>query len=361
MTKIICNSKFKLDAFADGGSKRSVQIREWLTENRLMWEDDTFLLPKNLSVTDKIKFAIRAIGLIHRSFPHSITSLSNYVNLVKYYALRIPIVYDKYKNQDVVFLWENTNDQNILYLMKATGHPVIAMPHNLESLVSSRSITALKAEVENLKCCDLVFTIAKEETWLLRLLGVNAYYFPYIPPTSAINFFNAIGAKRKHLSINVKERYLLLGSATNPPTRDGMQRLIEYLDGQELSFDIIVAGYGTEVLKRVNNPHISFLGTITNKDLNELLIMVTAVLIYQPPTTGALTRISEMLNANVPIFANYDAARNNYNVDGVQIYSSFEQLYEMLKNKMIPINFAKSSDNMDYLQYNVSLLKQLML
>ena len=33
MSTIVCNTKFKLDPFADGGSKRSVQIRQLYEEN----------------------------------------------------------------------------------------------------------------------------------------------------------------------------------------------------------------------------------------------------------------------------------------------------------------------------------------
>ena len=162
MKQIVCHTKFKLDPFSDGGSKRSVQIREILQNNGIPYVDDPFLLPKDASKVQLARWALRAIGFIRKHYPGRIRSLSAYVRLIKYYALRIPIVMDKYKDQDVAFLWENTNDRDMLYLLKATGHRVIGLPHNIESLVRSKSVASLSSEVANLKHCDSVFAISKE-------------------------------------------------------------------------------------------------------------------------------------------------------------------------------------------------------
>ena len=154
MATIICNTKFKLDPFADGGSKRSVQIREYLEDNNCDYYYDSFILPKGLSAFQLMVLSIRAVIFINKYYPRNrIRSLRNYIRLVKYYALRIPVVYDKYKKSDVIFAWENTNDQNIVYLMKATGHPVLAFPHNIESLVSLNDARSLKNEMDVLAHC----------------------------------------------------------------------------------------------------------------------------------------------------------------------------------------------------------------
>ena len=108
------------------------------------------------------------------------------------YALRLPVIYDKYNGKYVTFLWENTQDLPSLYMMKAAGAKIIAYPHNLESLVPTQvDLTTHKQspywlyeEVKRLKLCDEVYTISKEETWLLQLFGINAKYFPYYPPTN---------------------------------------------------------------------------------------------------------------------------------------------------------------------------------
>ncbi len=330
MKQIICYTKFKLDPFSDGGSKRSVQIRELLQGRGISYVDDSLVLPKNVPKRQLAKWAFRAICFIHRHYPHRIKSISRYIKLIKYYALRIPGVLDKYKDKDVDFLWENTNDRDMLYLLKATGHRVIGMPHNVESLVHSESIKALEEEINNLRHCDSAFAISKEETWLLRLLGLNAHYLPYYPPKEVESFLLSIRRKRELRKSHSRKVFSLLGSATNIPTRSGMQALIDFAATKELPFDLLVAGYGTESLKTVSHPNISFLGTLTTDELEKMLLEIDGIIIYQPPTTGALTRIPEMVVAGVPVFANFDATRNYFGVNGVMRYTSFNDLFDQL-------------------------------
>lgn len=344
MKQIVCNTKFKLDPFADGGSKRSVQIREVLERNGIPYVNDSFILPKNTSKVLLVKWAFRAVEFIRRHYPKkAIKSISRYIWLVKYYALRIPIVLDKYKDQDVDFLWENTNDRDMLYLLKATGHRVIGMPHNIESLVRGKSVIALGAEVSNLRLCDAIFTISKEETWLLRLLGLNAHYLPYYPPQAAESFFLSIRREREQRASKPCKVFSLLGSATNAPTRSGMQALVDFAATQDLPFKLIVAGYGTESLNPVSNSQIVFRGALSNDELEKLLIDIDGIVIFQPPTTGALTRIPEMLLAGIPVFSNFNAARNYFGVSGIELYNTFEELFDMLKTHVeaISIEFVK--------------------
>lgn len=344
MKQLVCNTKFKLDPFSDGGSKRSVQIREVLERNGIPYVDDTFVLPKHVPKVQLVKWVLRAVAFIRLHYPKkAVKSLSRYIRLVKYYALRIPIVLDKYKDQNVVFLWENTNDRDMLYLLKATGHQVIGMPHNIESLVQGKSVKTLGAEVENLRNCDVVFTISKEETWLLRLLGLNAHYLPYYPPQVVESFLLSIRQEREPRVSKSSKVFALLGSATNVPTRSGMQALVDFAATRDLPFKLIVAGYGTESLKPVSNPQIVFQGTLSNEDLEKLLIGIDGIVIYQPPTTGALTRIPEMLLAGIPVFANFDASRNYFGVTGIKQYNTFDELFEMLKTQVVAlsIEFAK--------------------
>ena len=296
MKRIICNTKFKLDPFSDGGSKRSLQIREMLSESGLAYEDDVFQHSKGLGKLQQMRLALRSFGFVSSKYPKKIRSLSEYIKLIKYYALRFPDL-DRYLGQDVVFLWENTADHDLLCLVKAMGHSVVGMPHNIESLVSEGTEEALCREVENLKVCDAVFTISKEETWLLRVLGIDANYLPYYPPKEAEKFLLAIRQKRAERVIGTRKSFLLLGSATNIPTKNGMQSMVDFFGKMTLPFDLGVAGYETETLEKPDNSTINFYGTVSNSELEKILCETDAVLIYQPPTTGALTRIPEMLLA----------------------------------------------------------------
>lgn len=331
MRQVVCNTKFKIDPFGDGGSKRSVQIRDILANNGLVFEEDDFKHKHIFTKSQLVRLTFKAMSFIRKYYPRKqIKSLYDYVRLVKYYALRIPVVYDKYVNRDIVFLWENTNDKDMLYLLKATGNPVIGMPHNIESLVTKHSVEALDGEVFNLQQCDCIFAISKEETWLLRLLGMNAFYLPYYPPKQAESHLFSIRKQREDRKPNTRKTFLLLGSVSNSPTRIGMQKLLDYAASKPLPFDLRVAGYETESLSIPQHPDISFWGTVTNDELDRLLGETDAVLIYQPPTTGALTRIPEMLVAGIPVFVNFDAGRNVLGMRGVHVYESFEDLFDSL-------------------------------
>lgn len=333
MKRIVCNTRFKLDSFADGGSKRSVQIREMLAENGLTFEDDVFQYykSKELGKLKLIRLGLRSIGFVRNNYHKKAKSISEYIRMVKYYALRVSTV-DKYVNQNVVFLWENTCDHDMLCLVKATGNRVIGMPHNVESLVNEGTVEALSREIESLKLCDITFVISKEETWLLRLLGVNAYYLPYYPPKEAERFLLSIRQKREKRIVGTRKSFLLLGSAGNIPTQKGMQSMIDFFGESLQPFDLNVAGYETESLEKPDNPTINFYGTVSNSKLEKILCETDAVLIFQPPTTGALTRIPEMLLAGVPVFVNFDASRNYFNIKDVRMYDSFEDLKDQLQS-----------------------------
>lgn len=256
--------------------------------------------------------------------------------------MRIPVIYDKYKGTNVTFLWENTNDVAAMYLMKAAGAKIIGYPHNLESLVPTQTdpITHKQApfwlyeEINRLKLCDEVWAISKEETWLLQLFGVNAKYFPYYPPKAVEQELLQIKKKRDVLKKDEMKQYLILGSATNPPTRIGMQRLIDYFEKQKnINYTIHIAGYNTEIFGISKKSTIINHGTVDAEVLNELLVNIDGIIINQPTTSGALTRIVENRIAGIPIYANFGAARDFYNLSDVHIYNDIDELTKLINSQ----------------------------
>ena len=339
--KIVRYTKFADNPHGDGGSKRSVQIKEYWQGKGTNFIDENFELPKKYSLIQAIKWCLRAILFISkyigwRTYPCFIDKYK----AVLTYALRLPVIYDKYKGESVTFLWEYTQDIAPLYLMKAAGAKIIAYPHNLESLVPTQQDNTshklapywLYEEVERLKMCDEVYAISKEETWLLQLFGVNAKYFPYYPPKAAEDEFLSIKEQRKNIDKCSTKSYLILGSATNPPTRIGMQNLIDFFASKEnLPYLVYVGGYKSETLDCKTHPQIEYYGTLSVEKLQELLINVDGIIINQPTTSGALTRIVENRIAGIPVYANFGAARDFYNLPDVHVYESFEELDEMLE------------------------------
>ena len=80
MKKVVCNTKFRLDPFGDGGCKRSAQIRDLMDENGLTYEDDAFDLPQGTPKLQLMRWAFRAMKFVRQHYPGSqVGSLSNYI------------------------------------------------------------------------------------------------------------------------------------------------------------------------------------------------------------------------------------------------------------------------------------------
>lgn len=346
MVKIVRHTRFKLDPFGDGGCKRSVQIQELLESSGMAIVNENFDLPKGLPLSYKLKLFFKGLVFVLHNFSlKEIGTLRNIVVMPKYFGLRIPGIIDKYSHEDVLFINENTISvaYGLPYLMKATGKKVITLPHNLESFCGDDIQSGKKApnwlyeDVKRMKLTDHVFCISKEETWLLRLFGVNADYLPYYPPTEAEKYLLSIRSKREKFKISEIRRCLVLGSATNYPTKIGMEDLLNAMAKYEdFPFEIHVAGFGTEKLNAPSHPRFFFHGTVKKEELESLMVESDCLIINQQATSGALTRIVETLIAGMPVFANLNASRDYFGVEGVCLYHSFEELFDLLCDLQLP-------------------------
>lgn len=241
------------------------------------------------------------------------------------------------------FSWEDThcNNSALPFLMHRAGCKVVASPQNLEALFywdlySKKSTWRLRVEMTALKNADAIFCISSEEQWLLALFGMHADFLPYHPPLYVRQKMQHIRDLREP---SQKTRILIMGSAENPPTRQGMVQLLEMLNafppGAAPPLDIV--GFGTENLQQeVTGTGFKIHGGVDNETLQQLLLQAKAVICHQKRGIGALTRIPEMLWAGVPVIANSIAARSASIYDGVNIYNSPQELLDLL-NRTLPI------------------------
>lgn len=342
MVSIVRHSKFVSNPFGDGGAKRSAQIEELLRRSGIDYSNDSFELPKGMSFFTRLRLMFAGIKFVVHSFSYKeIRSLNNLIQMAKYFGLRIP-VFEKYADSDVIFLNEDTTSgaYGYPYLAKSTHNKMIAVPHNLESLCCDgldcqsrkKRLLWLREDIHRLGLCDTVFCISKEETWLLQVHGVDAHYLPYYPPKEAEDYLLNIRKKRQARIPNIRHKFLVLGSANNTPTRQGIEELLGYLSSYEdLPFEIHVAGYKTEWLEKKLHPKIVYHGTLSKQDLESLLVEVDALIIYQTASSGALTRIIEHLVAGIPVIASFAAARDYHQVPCVQVFYSFDMLMQILE------------------------------
>jgi hypothetical protein len=163
---------------------------------------------------------------------------------------------------------------------------------------------------------------------------VEADYLPYHPPQQLEEFLLEVRERRRTAG---ERRFLLLGSATHPPTARSLERqlstLLEIPGTAGFTFD--VAGFGTERLALDGAAsNVVLHGSVSQRDLGELMARASAAIVEQRPSVGALTKIPELLLAGVPVIANVDASRNTWSLAGVSHYDSHEQLRALLEGPM---------------------------
>jgi hypothetical protein len=251
-----------------------------------------------------------------------------------------------------VCVWEATSNLLVPYLAAKSGFSVIAMPANIESLVSSAktkdaALVAHRKELDALGAAKHVFTISREEQWLLRLHNISADYLPYYPTESRLVELARIREKRRRTK---KEFCLMLGSANYPPTYEGMREVLAYLHTLPYHEKVLVAGFGTERLRGMfHNPNVVVAGALSDAELLSVLERASAVMLHQRSGAGALIRIPEMLCAGIPLISNGIAARSAFDYDGLHVYDTVGELPDWLAEDLpvppVTARPVKAEDN----------------
>ncbi|WP_160113324.1 glycosyltransferase family protein, partial [Aequorivita antarctica] len=243
------------------------------------------------------------------------------------------------------FIWEYTWPKYwyIPLIVKKTGLKVVGLPHNLESLVYSQksykkptlqSPYWLDEEIQYLSWCDEIFTISREEQWLLSLLlkNIEVKFLPYF--ATKLVFQNLLRIRNLRANEKLSNHIMVLGSAVNPPTLKSLVQLKEYIKNEKIdniNFDFV--GFHMSFLTKEDEKlpdNIEIFDNVPDKILENKLSRAICALIYQVPSTGALTRILELQLAGVPIVVNCHAARSYFNKKGILIYENLNDL----KNKL---------------------------
>lgn len=333
-------TRFSSDSQGTGPEKRSAQILNLCLRAGYSVSDMTPPVSVSRWQTFAGGFAMRARFGKHASVDRAGFGLLGY---------RAAFYRDALARHDGarVLLWETTYDTLLPTLAREAGYKIVALPHNLEALVSEQvfadqtydPFSDLSAEVERLALADAVFTISKEERWLLEARGLSPAYLPYFPDESLAEECFRIREKRESaadLNRAVPGPLLLLGSAFNPATARGMREQLHALKKNGLpSFGIIVAGPQTDsVLADESAAGIQILGGITRARLVGLLETCSTLLIHTLGGAGAVTRIPEALLAGLPIIANSNAARDQHGTDGVYVYETASELASLASSPL---------------------------
>ena len=335
MDLILRDTYFDVDVNGHGGNRRTAQIAG-LVENagfQIINASHDLNTSRWNRYLKGIKFIIKHRFRIHPSY-----------RLIGVCGFQ----YQIYKNTFTkhlgkkLLLWESTNNYVLPYVAKDFNVKIIALPHNLESLVEQQSDPytykklpeSFESEIKHISKADAIFCISREEQWLLKLRGIDADFLPYYPPAP---IFSNLLKVRELRANSQKEKFLIIGSAINPPTLMGMIEQIEWLNQiiKDITFEVDVAGYGTETLKKYcDRSNFTLHGTVDAERLNKLLINAKAVLVHQKAGAGALMRIPEMLIAGIPVIANSNACRSCFNYQGVYCYDNQSELAELMSQDL---------------------------
>jgi glycosyltransferase involved in cell wall biosynthesis len=218
--------------------------------------------------------------------------------------------------------------------VRSRGAVVTVFPQNIDSLCpggvdpisGARGPNWFMSELSALKTADLVCCISREEQWLLGLHGISSSFLPYYPTDDVVEYLNGVRASRHGVD---KDLVLVLGTAHNVPTFEGMKELLHFWASDDAAADlgrVVVAGYGTEKMAALAGPTVTVAGGVTPQELEELMRRARACVVHQVPTTGCLTRIPELLLAGVPVVANNVGARTYHNVPGIYVYERMEEI-----------------------------------
>lgn len=341
MPGIYKHSHFKSDIWGHGGSKRSAQIDQLLLNAGLVFTEANFnaYAPAAKNMLYYFK-GLNFSGNISNSFKNNY-AIGRYLKMFETFIKQYRPDY---------FIWESTNEFNLVLaeVLHRFSIPFIAIPHNIESLVKGgTSVLSQKEspcwlieELKYFKRANHVFTISREEQWLLSTHNIQASYLPYYPPAELKNFLLNIRDTRIADRANNQQRkkqVLLLGTFYNAPTCNGYIQLInqiKHLAGIEIN----VAGFGSEQLQKIfSQKNIKIWGSVNTTQLHQLLTNCDQALIHQEPTSGALTRIPELLLAGIPVLANSMAARSYSDLDGITVYNEVNELTDHLCNASFPL------------------------
>lgn len=354
---ILRDTHLKGSSNGHGGNRRTLQIHEIIcqagfsiSDLQSLTEVQTFLKQSPIQKIYGLirKFINLSKYLIHISpeFRKTLISIIKTESSIK--------VIQKYSNSNLL-IWEDACNYLMPYMAKDKGLKTISLPQNLESIASSiygrldlsktgENLKLLKNEIKHFSQTDYIFCISREEQWLLRLFGLKSDFLPYYPPEIILKDLLKIRKERElcHNESNIYDReinkLLILGSASNFPTKEGMLEIIDWLNelSKEKVFTAEIAGYGTDKLKAEISfaPQIKLLGTLSDQDLLAKMVETDAVLIHQKFGLGAITRIPEMLAAGIPVIVNNIAARSYYDCNGIYLYENRDELADLIGKKL---------------------------
>lgn len=216
-----------------------------------------------------------------------------------------------------------------LYLLERYQSKVVLCPHNVEflALVNDnktrlfyhKRIFSLELKIYNL--AERILTISEFDMNVINALtkSEKASVFAYVDNRKIPKVRN---------NIQVCENYIvILGSLKNAPSLLSTKTLIENIADD---FHLHIIGNGSEKLPKL--PNVDNLGILPDEELSAEINNCNAIVIYQFPTSGMLTRLHYLNKYGKPIFINRSYAQSSeVNFQTLNFYTDFNELKSLLR------------------------------
>jgi glycosyltransferase involved in cell wall biosynthesis len=206
---------------------------------------------------------------------------------------------------------------------------LIAFPHNVEALVPKPAaalntprarVARIRRELSSLQAADTVAGISTIDTDVFSLFGLPSVWFPYRPVAAEQGRFGTLRARRQG---SEKPLLLILGSASNTPTRLGMEAqfaLFETVRRVAPHLQVVMAGRRLPPVPGAIADGIRVFERPSDAALDSLMVEARALWVHQAQTTGALIRVADALFGGIPVLGNRVALQEYRDCPGGYCY-----------------------------------------
>lgn len=350
----------EIERFGNGSARRSAQIFTLLKDH---FDIENVAQVKSIFHSRSARY----LSGIHSCIAHKIPvkSLKD-IAVAGHHYLNVKGLVGNSTNR--ILFWESTL---LVYpfkpsFFKQVGCKLICFPHNLESLVPGQvssisgkaSPSWFDEELLQFKQCDHIFTISREEEWLLSLYGIPCSWLPYYPAEEVVADLLEIRKFRKE---NGHENFFLIfGSFFYPPIRNGINEIIEFTKNNNLSVPLKIAGFGSEEILNLHSnlpASIEILGAVTTRELLDLQRRCKGIIINQQVSSGALTKLVEIQLAGIPVVVNHHSLRSYGEAGGLSPFYSLQELPCILESVLTTPELPEKPDK--YYRQAVEIISRL--
>ena len=347
-TKYLLISSFYELEVRHGGVKRADQVVE------LFKEFDIVMTNPYFSIKKAIKFAFYSPIEVVESFIFSIYLFFRGLSckgliLFSFKLVEVIKVIKAYKEREIILEGGGNLPILVMNYLIFKNLKYNTFLQNIEYLVPEKNLkNYFKSpkdkyflELNGYKNANSIYTIGYLDSAILGCHKVQSETINYYPSGKDYKKLERIRTYRNKKNIKNNSGFiLLLGSVSNPPTKQGMLDAIKFFQSQKNKYQVKVAGFGTNMFNHLKSSNIDILGSVTEEKLKKLMQNAKCLIVNQVQTTGFLIKIVDFNLAGIPIFLTSDYYQG-LNLEKYGIFRvDYSKIYKILNSKIIDSKFS---------------------